>query len=481
MKWFRSFMIITMVLALFLGANAQAGKAQAALPPQCTGFQLQNTNTTTAASVSVLFYTIGAGTGVPAYTFNLPDIGASKSNSYYLPSYAAFSTVTPGSYSLVVSSSEPLITLVNQQTCTGSSPFVLATSAGASSGDIATTVYVPYVLSRAFGALWSSALAIQNAGSVDSLVTVNFFPAGSSASVQTNSATVKAGESWFIPLDSGTYATPAMLNFRGAAAVVSASAPVAVVETRFPANASLLISTNGSPVAAGSQKLFTPQVTKAFAGFTSGLTIYNPNPTSTPIAIDYTAAGSTTIAFTQSVVIPANSPFLQYLGSSPTSVGLPTPFNGTAVVRVTSGTNKVFGVADISSATQSGSLSMIPFEQAATTLYLPQVTRQYFGYTSGWQVVNTSANTLTLTIEYWKPADTTTPSLTETKTLNPKSALTNYVGSAAYAGTLGVNWNGGAIIRVTGGTGSIVGQVNFVFNGPGDGYSIYGAFPPPTP
>ena len=183
MKWLSKFVIVAMMLALFLGATVQSGQAQSVLPPQCTGFQLQNTNTTTAASVSVSFYAVGAGTGIPAYTFALPDIGPSKSQSYYLPSYAQFSTVTPGSYSLVASSSEPLITLVNQQTCAGSSPYVLTTSSGASSADISTTVLVPYVLSRAYSSNWSSSLAIQNAGTGDTTVNVDFYKPGNPASL----------------------------------------------------------------------------------------------------------------------------------------------------------------------------------------------------------------------------------------------------------------------------------------------------------
>jgi hypothetical protein len=478
MKWLRQLAVIVMVLSLFLGATVQPGKA-AALPPQCSGFQLQNTSAANAATISVQFYTIGADTGVAAYSFNLPDLLANSSKSYYLPTYAGFSTVTPGSYSIVIASSESLLTLVNQNTCSGSSPYILASYAGAAGSDIGKTVYVSYVLSRAYAALWSSTIVAQNTGATDTSVSIDFFAPGNATPVQNFTKTVKGGESWSIDLSTGTYATVALNNFKGSAKLTSNTNDIAVVEVHYPNSVTTLSATNGKPDTFGSQKLFAPQVVKNYGGFTSGLTVINPNATATDIAIEYIKAGETTATYTQNATIGANGTFIQYLGNAPTSTNLPASFNGTAVIRVTSaGTNKIFGNADMASAAMADSLNMIPVEKGATTLYMPQITHSYSGFNSGWQVVNTSANALTLSVEYWKPTDTTTPTLTETWPLAANSVISNYVGKPAYDATLGVGFNGGVVIKVTAGTGTIVGQANFV-GGSGDAFSMFGAFPPP--
>ncbi len=471
MKSIRIIMALALALSVVATLGVGSASAQSPLASQCSGFQLQNATANTA-HISVDFYSISAGSGTPAYSFSLPDLGANKSQSFYVPSYAGFSTVASGSYSIVVSSDQPLMSMVNQATCGGSSPYVLATYAGASASDTGMTSYVPFVLSRRYASNWSSQIAIQNAGTSDTTVNIDFFTPGNPVSIQNFNQIVKTGDTWVLDLSTGTYATAALLAFSGSVTVVSDTSPVAVIEEHFPGNGTQLLSASGAPESTGSQKLIAPQVVKTYGGFTSGVTIFNPNGTDTPISIDYIASGATTPTYTQVATLGANGTLIQYLGSL---AGLPAGFNGTAVVTVTSGANLIYGVADMASTTKAATMNMLTTESAGTSLYLPQIVRAYGGFNSGWQVVNNSASDLTLTVEYWDATDVT-PTLTETKTLLANSAITNYVGAASYAGTLGTGWNGGVIITITGGTGTIVGQANFV-GGTGDSFSMYGAFP----
>jgi hypothetical protein len=55
-----------------------------------------------------------------------------------------------GIYSIVVSSDGTLNSLVNEVTCTGNTPYVNASYSGEAFNEIGTTVYLGYVLSRAF-------------------------------------------------------------------------------------------------------------------------------------------------------------------------------------------------------------------------------------------------------------------------------------------------------------------------------------------
>lgn len=474
--------LLTVIVLLSIGlipASAQSG-----LPSLCSGVQLQNTSTTATASVTIAFYKEGGNDGSADYTYTPSGgLAPSASKSYYIPSVLP-STMPDGIYAVVVSSSETLNSLVNASTCSGATPYVGASHSGVRQNTDTSTsmragspVYLAFVLSRAYGDSWSSALAIQNAGSSTATnVKVEFFASGSSTPVETFTNTdLKAGETWYLDLSSGTYATANLNGFSGSAKITS-DQPVAAVANYAPGDGSKLLSYNG--VTGGGQTLYAPQVTKHYAGgdYTSGITLYNLGTTSTPISVEFYRSGETTPTYTLNSSISGSSSWVQYFGSI-SDADLPANFNGTAVAKVTSGTNEIVGLANMDSAAgQSAAMNMIPLGEAAYTLYMPQIVRTaYGGYESGWQVVNTSSTNLTLTIEYWKDDNTLT--FTDSKSLLANSALSNYVGSSEFATTIGTDWNGGMIIKVDGSAGKIVGQGNFVAPYSGDGLLIYNAFP----
>lgn len=448
-----------MASALFISPVIGSNIVKAeSLPPLCTGFQLQNTDGSTTAIVSVKFYDIGENDGIEEYSFSLPDIAPNASKSFYVPSFSSFSTMISGSYSAVVSSNVELNALVNEVTCSGATPFVYGSHSGAGMSDLGTTVYIPFVISRAYAQGFSSYISIQNAVDADNNVKIEFFKPGNAVAVETFTILLKKGETWYLDLDSGTYASTNLLGFSGAAKITS-SGNVASVVNYGPANKSMLASFNG--MISGSQKLFAPQITKfAFAGvYTSGLTVYNPNPTDTPFKVEFIRSGETTPVYTFNGSVAANNVWIQYLGALS---GLPNGFNGTAVISVTSGTNKVFGIATMASNSgESTAINLVPIEAASNALYFPQIVRTAFGgYESGWQVVNTTAVPINLTVEYWR--DTNELTHTQKVTLGANSAITNYVGASAFETTIGDGWNGGVIVKVDEGTNSIVGQANFV-------------------
>jgi len=459
-KIFLILLISTLIFtALLISPSFNSGIVHAeALPPLCTGFQLQNTDGTTTAIISVAFYDIGENDGIEEYTFNLPDIAPNASRSFYVPSFSSFSTMISGSYSAIVSSNVELNALVNEVTCSGSTPFVYGSHSGAGMDDLGTTVYIPFVISRAYAQGFSSYISVQNAASGDNNVKIEFFRPGNAVAVETFTLLLKKGETWYLDLDSGMYATANLLGFSGAAKITGAG-PVASVVNYGPANSSMLASFNG--MTTGSQKLFAPQVTKfAFAGvYTSGLTVYNPNPTATPFKVEFIRSGQTTPVYTYTGSVSANNVWIQYVGSLS---GLPNGFNGTAVVTVTSGTNKVYGIATMASNSgESTAINLVPVEDASNILYFPQIVRTAFGgYESGWQVVNTTGVPVNLTVEYWR--DTNVKTYTQHLTLGANSAVTNYVGSSIFETTIGDGWNGGVIVKVDDDSKSIVGQANFV-------------------
>lgn len=474
-KLLTALIVLALTLALVGSASAQAG-----LPPICSGVQLQNTGTTAAQSVSMNFYKQGDNDGNPNYVYNVAGgLSGNASKSFYIPNVLP-STVPDGIYAVVVSSDQKLNSLVNENTCTGSTPYVGASHSGVQDADTGTTVYLGYVLSRAFAAGWSSALAIQNADSTTATnVKVEFFAAGSSTAVETfTNTSLLAGETWYLDLSTGTYATANLSGFAGTAKITS-DKRVAAVANYAPANGTRLLSYNGATTT--SQKLYASQITKfAFAGnYTSGITLYNPNGTPTPISVQFIASGSTTPVCTLNDSIPAYSSWIKYMGSiNNCSTGsLPNGFNGTAVVTVTSGSNGILGIFNFDSGIgQAEAANMIRDEDASSILYFPQIVRNAFGgFQSGWQVVNTGGSDLDLTITYTRDNGSTA---TDHKTINANSALTVYVGAAEYQTLLGDNWNGGAVVSVDGAAGTIAGQGNITAPYSGDGLLVYNAFTP---
>lgn len=467
------------VLALALALVAPAG-AQTGLPPICSGVQLQNVGTTAAQNVSMSFYKQGGNDGVADYVYTVAGgLSGNASKSFYIPNVLP-STVPDGIYAVVVSSDQKLNSLVNENTCTGSTPYVGASHSGVQDSDTGTTVYLGYVLSRAFAAGWSSALAIQNADtSTATNVKVEFFKAGSSIAVETFSNNdLKAGETWYLDLSTGTHATAKLNGFAGTAKITS-DKKVAAVANYAPADGTRLLSYNGSTTT--SQKLYASQITKfAFAGqYTSGITLYNPNGSATPISVQFIASGATTPVCTYNDTIQAYSSWIKYMGSitNCTTGSLPNGFNGTAVVNVTSGSNGILGIFNFDSGIgQAEAANMIREEDASSTLYFPQIVRNAFGgFQSGWQVVNTGTSNLNLTITYTRDNGST---YVDHKSINAGSALTVYVGAAEYQSSLGDNWNGGAVVSVDGAAGKIAGQGNITAPYSGDGLLVYNAFTP---
>jgi hypothetical protein len=154
---------------------------------------------------------------------------------------------------------------------------------------------------------------------------------------------------------------------------------------------------------------------------------------------------------------------------------MPTNFNGTAVVEVTAG-GPIMGIAnhDHVPAGPAASYNLVSEDEAATTLYLPQVVRAYAGFESGWQVYNIGPADVTIEVKYYRQGETT-PTWTQTESIAAYSAFTMYLGDSRGA-SLGTNFTGGAVIAVTSGNGKLVGLGNFVAPQTGDNMQVYNAF-----
>ncbi len=448
------------VLAFVLYSGVWAGGSPP--PPLNSGFQLQNRSTTSAANIAIAYYN-AAGVLVETDTDN---IAPNASKSYYVPNVLS---QPDGRYSVVVSSDQELFALVNAVTASGAAPKVAATHSGFTGSDVGSPLYIPWVVCGYYN--YNSMIAIQNAGSSDTNITVEFYQSGQSSPVRTYTFNnVRSGGAVFLDMTQSPYKND-LNGFFGAVKISSTgnATPLAAVLNDTNPTGSFLRSYNA--VLQGSQKLYAPQVTANYYGFSSGITLQNPNAVTVTAVISYYRSGETTPVVTQNVSVSANSAKPIYLPNVP---GMPSNFNGTAVIEASA---PIMGIAnhDHVPAGPAASYNLIPVEKASTTLYMPQIVRAYYGFESGWQVYNIGPDNVNIAVTYFNTDGSTRATTTHSVPAN--SALTMYLGDSRGA-SLGTMFNGGAKVAVTSGDGKLVGIANFVSPAGGDYQQVYNAFTP---
>lgn len=467
MKVMRILLILALLLIAAPATTPASAEPAAPIPPLCSVVRVQNKGTVAADPVTLNFYRIGDNDGVAEYSYTDPSpINHAVGRSYDISS-ATFSLLPSGSYAVVITSNQPLSSVVFQSTCSGGSPKISGAHSGFEQKDVGTLLYLPHVMSRMFADEWSSFIAIQNAGSTTATnVKIEFIKRNQSAVTDSfTNNNLKPGETWYINLKEGTYATAALNDFAGMARITS-DVPVAAIINNIPDNSSRIQSYQATSIL--SQKIYATQIDKFYAPevYTGGFTIVNPNSTSTPIVARFIRKGSDpTPSCVINKTLTAYQTWTVWVGNVGSGLPVPcttgdlvAPWQGYLEVEVSSGTNKILGVFNMdSSAGQAGSGIMLPVESAATTLFFPLMVRNLNNFQAGYSLFNPSSNTLTLQLQWIKDDGTTT--LTESKTLLPKQNINIYVGNKT---ELGNNWSGALKISITAGTGTIMGHANIV-------------------
>lgn len=459
--------VLTLMVAMLVTAALVTAVSAGGNPPPAlsSGFQLQNRSTTNTASVTIDFYD-QAGVNVKTMS---DTISASASKSYYVPNITGLPD--SGRFSVVVSSNEEMFALVNEVTATGSSPYVAATHSGLSSADAGSPIYLPWVVCGYYD--YNSMFAVQNAGDSDANITVEFYQSGQSAVRKSYAFTVKSGASAYLDMTADPYKAdlcPSGSNFFGAVKIYSAGNTVPLVAALNDTNPSGSFLRSYNAVKGGATKLIAPQVTSNYYGFSSGITLQNPDSVnSASVTIAFYAAGSTTAVTTYSGTILPGSALPVYL---PSVAGMPSNFNGTAVIQ---SSIPVMGVAnhDHSPAGPAASYNLIPESDAATAIYMPQIVRAYYGFEAGYQLFNVGPDAVTVQVKFNKADGTEVATITHTIAAN--AALSYYLGDSR-GDALGSNFNGGAKVTVISGNGKLVGIANFVAPNSGDYQQVYNVF-----
>ena len=255
-------LLLVLAFAAVPGAGAQQGITWS------TGIQVQNLGTGTA-NITLTFYN-SAG-GAPAGSTN-DTIAAGGSKTYF-----PVPVVTAGfNGSAVISSDQPVAAIMN---LLGNSGAYAGSATGLTAGS--TSVSLPLIMRANSG--FDTWLNVQNAGTVDTTVTISYKP-GSVGSATTETALIKAGAAH--TFDQSTN-TALGAKFIGSATVTTNNSQpiVAVVNQVGKATSKTLLTYDG--FGPGSTSVTLPLVMANNAGFFTGIGVQNVGNASTSVTIDY--------------------------------------------------------------------------------------------------------------------------------------------------------------------------------------------------
>jgi hypothetical protein len=431
-----------------------------------SGIKIQNLDPSNPANLSVSLY--GSGGGSPIHVITQTSGGSpltaqpNKSVEVYLP---AFSSVTAGQYSAVVSSDRNVGAVVT----TTNYPYGMADSYN--SMVPSTSVFVPYVYRNHNN--WSTEIFVQNTTGTNITGSIVFTEPSTSVSYSDSGVHTKT-VNFNIPaygtqsFDTLTSTYNDMGWFIGSATIQS-SAPIAVManQTRLVGNGDIqgnvLISARGLSSNDAGTKILLPSLYNNFSGasgtWRSGIKIVNSSSSTANITVEFKSdPGMPSFSGTKTLSISAGGNTELYLPSTTlnTPAGpMPNQFKGYAIIN-----SNVPVVATVQHTNYEGAsgygvaVGYAGFSSGSRNISLPSLYHWPSGsgvWISGIKVQNYGTTNATFTITYSADPDSIS-SLNGTKsnvTLTPGQAIEFYFGNPILDGNGSIpsGWKGSAFIQ----------------------------------
>jgi hypothetical protein len=281
----------------------------------------------------------------------------------------------------------------------------------------ATTANLPLIQRGNFG--FDTFVAVQNAGTADANVTVDYKPAaGQAGSAASETATIKPGASKIFDQNATAAGAPALgTKFIGSAKVTSTNGQPVVATASQVGTGSLKTMLTYDGFGAGAPSILFPLVQGNNFGFSSGLGIQNIGTVDTTVTIKFSAnvAGTQTPApcaaalsdFTGPIkagesITVFNSKALIGTGTQPGGFADGCSYVGAATVTTSPATNLV-GVANQLKTT--GVANGSAYEGFSSTsgtknLSAPLLFANNSGFFTGFQIQNTGATATEITLTY---------------------------------------------------------------------------------
>jgi hypothetical protein len=415
-----------------------------------SGFQVQNLSSSTA-SIVISYYNQDGTKNISDVSNTIPGM----SSKTYFPISA-----NPGfNGSVVVSSDQPVVAIANTL---GNSPQYAASTESFSEGN--TSVKLPLIMKNNTG--YYTWFNVQNAGSADASVTVQYVPGSSGSPYTAPAVTVKPGAAaTFNQRDLAALGT----TFVGSA-VVTSNQPIVATVMQVGELYKNMMGYNG--FTAGSTTVSMPLVMANNSGYFTGFQVQNVGGASTTCTIDYgTNTGGAYDPPNESATLAVNesATFIQaggtwgsnkYIGSATITCGQ----SAVAIVNQVKLTGVAVGTAydgfDPSKATNKASA--------------PLVMANNSGYYTGIQVMNVGSASTTVTIDYGTNTATSYDPANESQAIAPGDSWTSIQNGGAWTGN---KYIGSATITGANSSDKIVVIVNQIWPAAaGDQFMSYNGF-----
>jgi acyl-coenzyme A thioesterase PaaI-like protein len=296
-----------------------------------------------------------------------------------------------------------------------------------------TQVYAPMLFKNQWG--YDSALYVQNVGSSDATVTIEFYDAttGNLTCTKTDRITPLASKGYWLPDMSCTPAMPS--SWYGAAVITSDQDVVAVGR---PHLGSEVMTYNG--FLQGSTQVYAPMLFKNQWGYDSALYVQNVGSSDATVTIEFYDATTGNLTCTKTDRITPLASKGYWLPDMSCTPAMPSSWYGAAVI-----TSDQDVVAVGRPHLGSEVMTYNGFLQGSTQVYAPMLFKNQWGYDSALYVQNVGSSDATVTIEFY---DATTGNLTCTKTdrITPLASKGYWLPDMSCTPAMPSSWYGAAVI-----------------------------------
>jgi len=411
-KIFALLMVVLLVIPTM--ASAQATTTN-------TAFQVANL-TATQANVTVTFYDAVTGTEKYSMSDTIPGNG---SKTYIQANMEANLGVTFNG-SVIISSDQPVAAIVNQNTSNGSPATAGYNGSYTGFSQGSNTFQIPIVLSQFYG--YRTEISVQNAGSADVDVTIDYVSATCTDDVKT---ALKPGAA--VRFNNETSCT----GTNNTAATITATGPVVAIVNQVSVASNLQQTYNGFAPTDGAASLYAPIALKAYYGFNSAFQVQNVSAAPMDIVATYSDG---VVATVQGVAPGAAATFLQ------ANEAHANGWTGSAKITNSTG-GAMVGIVNQQGGKSAASYNM--YSAGSQNWILPSVLYKYYGFTSAFQVQNISGGAVNITVTY-------DDGVTATSNSVPAGGTAAFIqNNEAHVNT---NWAGSARITATGDIVVVVNQ-----------------------
>ena len=406
-----------------------------------TGFQVQNLSNA-VANVTIAFYPQGSGTASASVNTTIaPNAAATYAT---LPSAVA-AGFTGGA---VISSDQSVASLVN--VIANGNVGYGASYSGVSAG--AKTVQLPLLFKESFK--FNTFFSVQNTSGTAANVTITY-SGGGLASPVTQTAQIQPGSS--TQFDQSTNASlPA--GFNGSAVITSDQDVAAAVVQAGPTT---LLSYNG--FATTSTTPVFPLINANNFGFVTGISLQNAGTVATDVTVSYTPSPDRNgnpqgTPCTETLTIQPKGTAFFALNSFATTVAgencanKPTTFVGSGRVTINSTSQPLVGVVNQlnQNTNKGGAYEAFDPASATSTVVFPIIQDRFFGYQTGFSLVNVGSVATPVTCTF-----SGTSATQSVASLAPGATFTTVQQNAIAAG-----YNGSGTCTASAAGAKIVGILN---------------------